>query len=79
MDKIFYTKGNGFSIITVYRVDCAKFQTLIEYDKGTKEVLESFKDPKDVLTTHEHWCRFTGLLKSSFNPCQVKKHLTSIA
>ena len=79
MDEIFITKGRGYSVKTIYSADCAEFQTIIEFDSGKSHVLESFKSSMMVLETHEHWCKQTGLLKSSFNASQVKKHLTSIA
>lgn len=79
METILYTKRNGFEVKTTYDRISRKFSVFFVYMDGTEQKVEDYINTSKILETHEYWCKFAGLLKSSFNASQVEKHLTSIA
>lgn len=79
METILCTTSKDLTIKTVYFADSEEFGIIFQYKDGTQQVIDTFKSALIIIETHDYWCKYTGLLKSSFDISQVKKHLTNIA
>lgn len=77
MEVILKTQKKETILTTIYEPMNQEFKTIYLHE-GTARVLEKFKNPNDVIETHDFWCKIVGLIQQPFSKLEVQKHIGNL-